>query len=137
MGIFSQLEVTFDREIVEDFVFHYALMCRNMKPLIIGLLQSENYYKNMGELSHIFHNINSAANFLHLEPLASLSKTCEQAIEQSRMSQAFASSTLVDWLELASEQFERYLRDIGSDAMEFTRLNPLIITKEFNRLEQV
>jgi len=37
MGILTQLEVDFDIEIVEDFISHYAIMCENMEPLIIGL----------------------------------------------------------------------------------------------------
>ncbi len=137
MGIFSQLEVNFDREIVEDFVFHYALMCKNMKPLIAGLLHPENYRKNMGELAHIFHNIKSAAGFLQLEPLMYLSYVCEEVVEQARMSQTYASKALVDWLVVASEQFECYRRDIGKDAADFTGLNPSIIQREFDSLERV
>ncbi len=37
MGLFSQLEVDFDLEIVEDFISHYAIMCETMEPLIISL----------------------------------------------------------------------------------------------------
>ena len=56
MGILTQLEVDFDIEIVEDFISHYAIMCENMEPLIIGLNKKERYHENIGELFRIFHN---------------------------------------------------------------------------------
>lgn len=54
MGILKQLEVDFDIEIVGDFLSHYAIMCENMEPLIIGLNKKERYPENIGDLFRIF-----------------------------------------------------------------------------------
>lgn len=66
MGIFSQMEMDFDLEIVEDFITHYGIMCESMEPLIISLSKPEEYAENIGELFRIFHNIKSAAGFVSL-----------------------------------------------------------------------
>ena len=126
-GILSQLEVDFDIEIVEDFISHYAIMCENMEPLIIGLGKSERYNDNIGELFRIFHNMKSAAGFLKLEPIIKLAVLCEDIAEEARLLQGPASEPFIDWLLLVSDQFDRYRRDVEYNADFFTVLNPLII----------
>jgi len=69
MGVFSQIQMDFDLEIVEDFVSRYGIMCESMEPLIVGLSRPEHYRENIGELFRIFHNIKSAAGFVKLDPL--------------------------------------------------------------------
>lgn len=127
MGLFRQLEIDFDLEIVEDFVSHYAIMCETMEPLIIGLGKKENYESNIGELFRIFHNLKSAAGFLSLDPLMRLSVLCEDVAEEARMLEGPATDEFIDWLLLVSDQFERYRLDIEEDHEHFTVLNPLII----------
>lgn len=127
MGILSQLEVDFDIEIVEDFISHYAIMCENMEPLIIGLGKSERYNDNIGELFRIFHNMKSAAGFLKLEPIIKLAVLCEDIVEEARLLQGPASEPFIDWLLLVSDQFDRYRSDVEYNADFFTVLNPLII----------
>jgi len=131
MGILAQMEVDFDIEIVEDFVSHYAIMCENMEPLIIGLSRIERYQDNIGELFSIFHNMKSAAGFLKLEPIIKLAVLCEDVAEEARILRGPASESFIDWLLLVSDQFERYRKDVESNADFFTVLNPLIIKIPF------
>lgn len=127
MGILAQLEVDFDIEIVEDFISHYAIMCENMEPLVIGLNKQERFNDNIGELFRIFHNMKSAAGFLKLDPIIKLAVLCEDIVEEARVLQGPASESFIDWLLLVSDQFERYRRDVENDASFFSVLNPLII----------
>jgi len=116
MGILAQLEVDFDIEIVEDFVSHYAIMCENMEPLIIGLNRVDKYSDNIGDLFRIFHNMKSAAGFLKLDPIIKLAVLCEDIVEEARMLKGPASEEFIDWLLLVSDQFEKYRRDVENDA---------------------
>lgn len=127
MGIFSQMEIDFDLEIVEDFITHYGIMCESMEPLIIGLSKAENYAENIGELFRIFHNIKSAAGFVKLDPIVKLASLCEEVAEEARMIHGPANDEFIDWLLLVSDQFGRYKRDVEEDADYFSMLEPLII----------
>ena len=127
MGLFSQLEVDFDLEIVEDFISHYAIMCETMEPLIIGLEKKEQYENNIQELFRIFYNIKSAAGFLKLEPIINLATLCEDITEEAKMLEGPATSEFIDWLLLASDQFDKYRMNIEEDDEYFGMLEPLII----------
>ncbi|MDD2383905.1 MAG: Hpt domain-containing protein [Sulfurospirillaceae bacterium] len=136
MGILAQLEVDFDIEIVEDFISHYAIMCENMEPLVIGLNRKERYEENMGELFRIFHNMKSAAGFLKLDPIIKLAILCEDVAEDARALKGPASEEFIDWLLLVSDQFDRYRKDVENDADYFGMLNPLIIKVPYS-LEKI
>jgi len=127
MGLFSQLEVDFDLEIVEDFVSHYAIMCEVMEPLIIGLAKQEYYEENVRELFRIFHNIKSAGGFLKLDPIIKLATLCEDVAEEARVLEGPATDEFIDWLLMASDQFEKYRINIEEDEEYFGMLEPLII----------
>lgn len=127
MGLFSQLEVDFDLEIVEDFVSHYAIMCEVMEPLIIGLAKEEYYEENVRELFRIFHNIKSAGGFLKLDPIIKLATLCEDVAEEARVLEGPATDEFIDWLLMASDQFEKYRLNIEDDDEHFGMLEPLII----------
>ncbi len=127
MGLFSQLEVDYDLEIVEDFISHYAIMCETMEPLIIGLEKKELYENNVGELFRIFHNMKSAAGFLKLEPIIKLATLCEDVAEEARILEGPATEEFVDWLLMISDQFDRYRINIEEDDEYFGMLEPLII----------
>ena len=127
MGLFSQLEVDFDLEIVEDFISHYAIMCETMEPLIIGLEKEELYENNVGELFRIFHNMKSAAGFLKLEPIIKLATLCEDVAEEARILKGPATDEFIDWLLLVSDQFDRYRMNIEEDDEYFGMFEPLII----------
>ncbi len=127
MGIYKQMEIDFDLEIVEDFINHYSIMCENMEPLIINLNKIEYYEDNIGELFRIFHNLKSAGGFLKLEPIIKLATLCEDVAEEARILSGPASEDFIDWLLLISDQFDAYRQDIERDADYFSMLNPLII----------
>ncbi|NOX16508.1 MAG: phosphorelay protein [Epsilonproteobacteria bacterium] len=127
MGLYSQLEIDFDLDIVEDFVNHYAVMCENLEPLIIDLNKLEKYEDNIGELFRIFHNLKSAGGFLKLDPIVKLSTLSEDVVEEARIVKGPASEEFIDWLLLISDQFEAYRQDIEQDREYFSMLNPLII----------
>jgi len=127
MGLFSQLEVDFDLEIVEDFISHYAIMCETMEPLIIGLGKEELYEDNVGELFRIFHNLKSAAGFLKLEPIIKLATLCEDVAEEARIIEGPATDEFIDWLLMISDQFDKYRINIEDDDDYFGMLEPLII----------
>lgn len=136
MGIFSQMELDFDLEIVEDFVTHYGIMCESMEPLVIGLAKQHLYEENIGELFRIFHNIKSAAGFVRLDPIIKLAALCEEVVEEARVLKGPASDAFIDWLLLVSDQFNVYRQDVENDVAYFSMLNPLIIKVPFE-LEQV
>lgn len=127
MGLFRQLEVDFDLEIVEDFISHYAIMCESMEPLIIGLGKVELYEENIGELFRIFHNLKSAGGFLKLAPIIKLATLCEDVAEEARTLKGPATDEFIDWLLLISDQFERYRLDIEVDNEHFSMFEPRII----------
>ena len=127
MGLYSQLEVDFDLEIAEDFISHYAIMCETMEPLIVGLEKKERYENNIRELFRIFHNIKSAAGFLKLEPIVKLAALCEDIAEEARTLEGPATDEFIDWLLLASDQFDKYRVNIENNDEYFSMLEPLII----------
>ena len=127
MGLYTQLEIDFDLDIVEDFINHYSIMCENMEPLIISLNKQENFEENIRELFRIYHNLKSAGGFLKLDPIVKLATLSEDVCEEARMLDGPASEEFIDWLLLISDQFETYRKDIEHDAEYFSMLNPLII----------
>ncbi len=132
MGLFTQLEIDFDLEIVEDFISHYGIMCESMEPLIIGLGKAENYGENIGELFRIFHNMKSAAGFLKLSPIIKLATLCEDVVEEARMLKGPASEEFIDWLLLVSDQFAKYRANVEDDDDHFGMFEPLIIKVPIN-----
>ena len=127
MGLYAQLEIDFDLDIVEDFINHYSIMCENLEPLIINLNQEDSYEPNIGELFRIFHNLKSAGGFLKLDPIVKLATLSEDVCEEARVLSGPASEDFIDWLLLISDQFNMYRLDIENDAEYFSMLNPLII----------
>ena len=132
MGLYSQLEIDFDLDIVEDFINHYAIMCENLEPLIIDLNKQEKFESNIGELFRIFHNLKSAGGFLKLDPIVKLATLSEDVCEEARVLDGPASEDFIDWLLLISDQFNAYRLDIENDAEYFSMLNPLIIKVPLN-----
>ena len=127
MGILKRLEVDFSYDIVEEFLGHFTLMCDLMEPLIVGLEHQNRYKENINELFRIFHNIKSAAGFMHIDPVLKLTTLCEEVCEEARLISGPANSEFVDWLLLVSDQFKKYKEDIERDAEYFSILEPLII----------
>ncbi len=132
MGLYTQLEIDFDLDIVEDFINHYSIMCENLEPLIINLNKEDSFEANIGELFRIFHNLKSAGGFLKLDPIIKLATLSEDVCEEARVLSGPASEDFIDWLLLISDQFNIYRLDIENDAEYFSMLNPLIIKVPLN-----
>jgi len=132
MGLYTQLEIDFDLDIVEDFINHYSIMCENLEPLIINLNKEDFFEPNTSELFRIFHNLKSAGGFLKLDPIIKLATLSEDVCEEARVLTGPASDDFIDWLLLISDQFNAYRLDIENDAEYFGMLNPLIIKVPLN-----
>ncbi len=127
MGILKNMEISFDLDVVEDFIEHYGIMCESMESLIISL-GNESYYENsINDLFRIFHNIKSAAGFINLDPIVKLSSLTEEVLEDARELKGPASDEFIDWLLLISDQLVTYKTDIEDDKEYFSLLNPLVI----------
>ncbi|BCX79324.1 Hpt domain-containing protein [Campylobacter sp. 19-13652] len=127
MGLMKNLEVEYSYDIVEEFLSHYSLMCDLLEPLIINLSRQEKYHENINELFRIFHNIKSAAGFMHTEPITKLTTLAEEVCEEARVIKGPANDQFIDWLLLVSDQFNKYKEDLENDADFFGMLNPHII----------
>ncbi len=132
MGLYAQLEIDFDLDIVDDFINHYSIMCESMEPLIINLNKQDFFKENIRELFRIFHNLKSAGGFLKLDPIVKLATLSEDVCEEARVLDGPASEEFIDWLLLISDQFEVYRKDIENDAEFFSMLNPLVIKVPLN-----
>jgi two-component system chemotaxis sensor kinase CheA len=115
MGITSQLQDEYDFEIVDEFIDHYSMMCDSMENIILRLEHKESYEQSVNELFRIFHNIKSASSFLHIEPLVKVSTTVENTLENARAVTGPASRDFVDWLLQASDQCNRWSKEIETD----------------------
>ncbi|MCR4942840.1 MAG: Hpt domain-containing protein [Campylobacter sp.] len=127
MGILKQLELEYSYDIVDEFVSHYTLMCDIMEPLIISLNRPEKYSENVKELFRIFHNIKSAAGYMHIEPIIKLTTLAEDVCDEARKLEGPANDGFIDWLLLVNDQFAKYRVDIENDATYFSVLEPLIV----------
>lgn len=127
MGLMKNLEVEYSYDIVEEFLSHYSLMCDLLEPLIINLSRQEKYHENINELFRIFHNIKSAAGFMHTDPITKLTTLAEEVCEEARVIKGPANDQFIDWLLLVSDQFNKYKEDLENDADFFGMLNPNII----------
>ncbi|EJP75203.1 Hpt domain-containing protein [Campylobacter curvus] len=127
MGILKRLEIDYSYDIVEEFLSHYSLMCDLMEPLIVNLARNDKYKNNIQELFRIFHNIKSAAGFMHLDPILKLTTLAEEVCEEARVLNGPANDDFIDWLLMVSDQFEKYRQDVEHDAEYFSVLDPLII----------
>lgn len=127
MGLLKSLEIDYSYDIAEEFLSHYALMCDLMEPLIISLSRPDRYTGSINELFRIFHNIKSAAGFMRLDPILKLTTLAEEICEEARAMNGPASEEFVDWLLIASDQFDRYRNDIEIDAEFFSPLDGNIV----------
>lgn len=128
MGLLKNAELEYSYDIVDEFLSHFALMCDIMEPLIISLKNPDKYTNNIRELFRIFHNIKSAASYMHLDPILKLTTLAEEVCEEARELAGPANDGFVDWLLLVSDQFSKYRDDLERDADFFSILEPRIIS---------
>lgn len=115
MGIRSELETTFDFELIDEFLDHFAMMVDIMEPLIVDLGYEERYSRSVEELFRIFHNIKSASSYLKIEPMIRLATLVEDALEQLRACTTPANEETITWLISVSDMFIQWQEDFKMD----------------------
>ena len=115
MGIRSDLEASFDFEIIDEFFDHYSLMIDSMEVMIIDLHKPEMYHRSVDELFRVFHNIKSASGYLKIESMNKLASFVEDTLEELRKSDKVASKETIDWLLEISDMFAAWNDDLKQD----------------------
>lgn len=123
MGIYKQLEIDYEIDVVDDFLEHLLISCDALERLIISLNNKDRYKSNINEIFRIFHNTKSAAGFLKIGEIVSVCSVCEDVLEEARELDGPASEEFIDWLLLISDQLLRYKSDLELDAPYFSVLN--------------
>jgi len=115
MGIRSDLEASFDFEIIDEFFDHYSLMIDSMEVMIIDLHKPEMYHRSVNELFRVFHNIKSASGYLKIESMNKLASFVEDTLEELRKSDKVATKETIDWLLEISDMFAAWNDDLKQD----------------------
>jgi len=115
MGIRSDLESSFDFEIVDEFLDHYSMMVDSMEVMIIDLTRPNMYERGVNELFRVFHNIKSASAYLQILPMSRLAAFVEDELEILRKTNPPISQETVDWLLQISDMFAQWRDDLQSD----------------------
>lgn len=122
MGVRSDLDASFDFEIVDEFLDHYSIMIESMEVMIIDLSKPDMYKRSIDELFRVFHNIKSASGYLNLTPMNKLSSFVEDTLEELRMSPSPITQETIDWLLEISDMFAQWQDDIKQDK-ELSKIN--------------
>lgn len=115
MGIRSDLEETFDFDIVDEFLDHYSLMVDSMEIMILDLSKPAMYRRSVDELFRVFHNIKSASGYLKIKSMNKLSSFVEDALEELRSRENPISKETTDWLLIISDMFSLWNDDLKQD----------------------
>jgi len=122
MGVRSDLDASFDFEIVDEFFDHYTLMVEGMEVMIIDLSKPNMHKRSVDELFRVFHNIKSASGYLRLTAMNKLASFVEDALEELRVSQNPITQETIDWLLNISDMFAKWQEDIKLD-QELSKIN--------------
>ncbi|QOY51506.1 Hpt domain-containing protein [Candidatus Sulfurimonas baltica] len=112
MGIRSDLDASFDYEIVDEFLDHYSMMVDNMETMIIDLSRPNMFEQSINELFRVFHNIKSASGYLKIEQMSKLSAFVEDSLEQIRTSHQSVNEETVNWLLRISDMYAQWNEDL-------------------------
>jgi len=115
MGVRSDLEASFDFEIVDEFLDHYSLMMDSMEVMILDLRKPEMHDRSINELFRVFHNIKSASGYLQLHSMNRLASFVEDTLEELRNSNKAISKETIDWLLEISDMFATWQDDFRED----------------------
>ena len=115
MGIRSDLEASFDFEIIDEFFDHYSMMVESMEVMIIDLHRPEMHRRSVDELFRVFHNIKSASGYLQINSMNKLASFVEDALEELRSSEKTVSKETIDWLLDISDMFSAWNDDLKQD----------------------
>jgi two-component system chemotaxis sensor kinase CheA len=122
MGVRSDLDASFDFEIVDEFYDHYTMMIESMEVMIIDLSKPEMYRRSIDELFRVFHNIKSASGYLNLTSMNKLASFVEDTLDELRASQNPISLETIDWLLNISDMFAKWQEDLKLDN-ELSKIN--------------
>ncbi|QOY55130.1 Hpt domain-containing protein [Candidatus Sulfurimonas marisnigri] len=112
MGIRSDLDASFDYEIVDEFLDHYSMMVDNMETMIIDLSKPNMFEQSINELFRVFHNIKSASGYLKIEQMSKLSAFVEDSLEQIRTNHQSVNEETVNWLLRISDMYAQWNEDL-------------------------
>ncbi len=118
MGVRRQLELSYDYEIVDEFLDHFDIMTEVMEPTIIAIENSTDpqlRIDKINELFRIFHNIKSASSFLKIERLNLLAELAEEMVSRLRDDPESVDSRVIDWLLAVHDQMRRWYEQIAAD----------------------
>jgi len=115
MGVRSDLDASFDFEIVDEFLDHYSMMIDSMEVMIIDLSKPNMYKRSIDELFRVFHNIKSASGYLRIVPMNKLASFVEDALEELRKRNTPISKETTDWLLEISDTFAAWHDDLKMD----------------------
>ncbi|ABB44957.1 putative CheA signal transduction histidine kinases, no good domain identification [Sulfurimonas denitrificans DSM 1251] len=115
MGARSDLDSTFDYEIVDEFLEHYSMMVDSMDIMIIDLSKPNMYEQSIDELFRVFHNIKSASSYLKISQMAKLAAFVEDALENIRTNHSSANEETINWLLEISDMFNAWKNDLTLD----------------------
>ena len=115
MGIRSDLETSFDFEIVDEFLDHYSMMVESMEVMIVDLSNERMYKRTVDELFRVFHNIKSASGYLKITSMLKLATLVEDTLETLRHSEPPVTNETVDWLLSISDMFAKWQDDLKLD----------------------
>ena len=115
MGIKSDLDASFDFEIVDEFLDHYSMMVDSMEVMILDLSKPNMQKRSTDELFRVFHNIKSASGYLKIEPMTRLAALVEDALEQLRVKNSHINEETINWLLEISDMFAAWHQNFKLD----------------------
>ncbi|MCV3371289.1 histidine phosphotransferase [Campylobacter lari] len=127
MGILEQLELDYELEEIERFLYFFRSLCDVLEPLIVKLSSDSLKYKEaLKDLEQNIHNVVWAAKRLNLDEIANFCTFCEEIMQEAAKFDGPASEEFTDWMLLISDQFEKYCCSYENDDAVLAIFNPLI-----------
>lgn len=124
MGVKSELINSFDGEIVEEFIDHLDVMSGVMEPIILAISRDKS---KVNELFRIFHNIKSASAYLHLNRMNKVAHLTEEILDDVRDDLVEITPSLIDWLILVNDQFQKWSEELSFDAPALSNIDLRIL----------
>ena len=115
MGIRSDLESSFDFDIVDEFLDHFSLMVESMEVIILDLDKPAMKKRAVDELFRIFHNIKSASGYFNIVQMNRLSEFVENILSEMREMDKDVSTETINWFLLISDMFNTWHDDFEYD----------------------
>ena len=115
MGVRSDLDASFDFEIVNEFLDHYSMMVESMEVMINDLSKINNYTRSINELFRVFHDIKSATGYFNLLPIARLASFVEDELEALHVVKPPVNEETILWLLDIADIFSSWKNDLKMD----------------------